>query len=509
MVSSVMDLARLARAVLLLLIVASQPAAIWGADEPATGTAADKKVAAPTKVDVSPIARDPQIRERLLNILRATDWFADPTVDVKEGIVFLGGQTTDQVHRQWAGDLARNTQDVVAVVNRINVATPRMWDLKPAAEGLRELSKDSIAAIPFVALGLIILLLSLLMAIMTGRLSARFLRRRIESPLLRDVVGKALGLFVMFLGVYLVLRVVGLTRLALSVIGGTGLIGLTLGIAFRDITENFLASIFLSMQRPFRTGDLVEIAGILGYVQRLTIRATMITTLDGNGVQLPNAIVYKSPIRNFTSNPKRRLQFDVGIGYAEIIANVQQIAMKVLSEHPAVLKEPEPSVLVENLEASSVNLRVYFWIDGTQNNWQKVRSSVLRLVKRAFQDAKITMPDASREVIFPHTVPIRLVREHPGETPGTPPSFLGTEPPVKKAEPDAISTDAEGGLESNAEEIQEVAGSARPENGGANLLDRPESPNPGEATSDDHPERSPKTGSTPPVPKRREHPHKD
>ncbi|MEO6786877.1 MAG: mechanosensitive ion channel domain-containing protein [Chthoniobacteraceae bacterium] len=441
----------------------------------------------PAKVDVSPVARDPQIRDRLLSILRATGWFTDPKVDVKEGVVFINGQTDEALHKQWAGDLARNTQDVVAVVNHIEVAVPRIWDIGPAAEGLRELLKDTIAAIPFLAMGLIVLLLSVLAAFMASRLGARFFRTRIESPLLRDVIVKTVGVLVLLIGLYLVLRVVGLARLALSLLGGTGLIGLALGIAFRDITENFLASIFLSMQRPFRTGDLVEISGITGYVQRLTIRATMLTTLDGNGVQLPNAIVYKNPIRNFTSNPKRRLEFDVGIGYEETIANAQEVALRVLEEHPAVLKEPEPWVLVEKLGASSVNLRVYFWIDGTQNSWLKVRSSVMRLVKRAFQDSKITMPDEGREVVFPHTVPIRLVREHAKETPGTRPLHLEAAPAAKKPEPDVVSTEAEGGLQSDAEEVQDIAGSARSEKGGENLLEPVEPPKPDKENANDRP----------------------
>ncbi|MEO8605059.1 MAG: mechanosensitive ion channel domain-containing protein, partial [bacterium] len=69
-------------------------------------------------------------------------------------------------------------------------------------------------------------------------------------------------------------------------VGGTGLIGLAVGIAFRDITENFLASIFLSMQRPFETGDLVEVTGVTGYVQQLNVRTTILMTLDGNLVQI-------------------------------------------------------------------------------------------------------------------------------------------------------------------------------------------------------------------------------
>ena len=159
-----------------------------------------------------------------------------------------------------------------------------------------------------------------------------------------------MGLVVFLIGLYLVLHIFGLTRLAVTVIGGTGLLGLILGIAFRDITENFLASIFLSVQPPFRTGDLVNINGETGYVQSLTtLRVTVVMTLEGNHVQIPNSTVYKSTIRNFSSNPNRRESFAVGIGYQDDIAAAQALALKVLNSHPAVLKDPEPWVLVDNL----------------------------------------------------------------------------------------------------------------------------------------------------------------
>lgn len=118
----------------------------------------------------------------------------------------------------------------------------------------------------------------------------------------------------MLAGLYLVLRIAGLTQLALTVVGGTGLIGLVLGIAFRDITENLLASLLLSLQQPFREGDLVEVAEVTGYVQRLTSRTTVLMTLDGNQAQVPNSTVFKSTIHNFSSNPNRRDDFIVGIG---------------------------------------------------------------------------------------------------------------------------------------------------------------------------------------------------
>ena len=271
------------------------------------------------------------------------------------------------------------------------------------------------------------------------------------------------------LGTYIVLRVSGLTQLALTVVGGTGLVGLAVGIAFRDITENFLASIFLSMQRPFETGDLVEVSGVTGYVQQLNVRTTILMALDGNLVQIPNASVYKSNLRNFTTNSSRRDQFDVGIGYDDAINEAQEIALQVLTDHPAVLSEPEPLVLVDSLGKATVNLRVYFWINGREHSLVKVRSSVIRQVKRAFQNHGISMPDEAREVVFPQGIPITMLD---GKPTGTPDTQAETQLPAAgpSEELDVVSTKAEGGLQSEAGVLDEQARQAQPLREGENLL---------------------------------------
>jgi small conductance mechanosensitive channel len=246
-----------------------------------------------------------------------------------------------------------------------------------------------------------------------------------------------------------------------------------LGIAFRDITENFLASIFLSVQNPFRTGDLVEIVQITGFVQALTTRATVLMTLDSNQVQIPNATVYKSNIVNFTSSPNRRVDFIVGIGYQDLISDAQKVALNVLETHPAVLKDPEPWVLVENLGSATVNLRVYFWLDGSQHSWLKVKSSVIRLVKRAFQTSGISMPDEAREMIFPEGVPVRWLDPGEGQPPGSGTTVPGM--PDQAEESSSIETDAEAGLRSEAGEIQAQASRSWKPEEGENLLKPPDS----------------------------------
>jgi len=424
---------------------------------------------APATVSVEPIAQDEQIRLRLQSVLEATGWFKAPEVKVVDGVVFLkGGADSDEI-KKWASDLARNTQDVVAVANRIEVSEPSAWDFSGARSGLSALSRDLIRSLPFLLVALLILALSAGIGWLAARSARKFLIGRVQAKLLRGVLAGGLGVIVFLAGAYVVLRVSGLTQLALTIVGGTGLVGLAVGIAFRDITENFLASIFLSVQRPFETGDLVEIVGVTGYVQQLNIRTTVLLTTEGNLVQVPNAAVYKSTLQNFTASPNRRENFVVGIGYDDAIDEAQAVALKVLVEHPAILKEPEPWVLADDLGKATVNLRVYFWINGHEHSWLKVRSSVIRLVKRAFQQHGISMPDEAREVVFPLGIPVTLLdgKQQPTQQ-GRSLKPSGPPPPPKDV--NAVSTKAEAGLSNEAGILEEQARQAKPVEEGENLL---------------------------------------
>jgi len=448
-------------------VVAQGPEGKGGAQKPSPPNKEELSLA-PAKVDVQPVARDEEIRKRLQTVLAATGWFTDPQVRVEEGVVFLSGRTDTDDLKKWAGDLARNTQDVVAVANRIEVSSPSAWDFSAAWAGLSVLWRDFIRFLPFIVFGLFILALSAGAGWLAMRGVQASLRQRVRAKLLRGVLATGTGILVFLTGTYVVLRVSGLTQLALTVVGGTGLVGLAVGIAFRDITENFLASIFLSMQRPFGTGDLIEVADVTGYVQQLNVRTTVVMTLDGNLVQVPNALVYKSTLRNFTASPNRREDFVVGIGYDDPIDTAQEVAREVLADHPAVLKDPEPWVLADGLGAATVNLRVYFWLNGREHSWLKVRSSVIRLVKRAFQQQGISMPDEAREVVFPRGVPVTRTG---GKVEG--PQFVG--PPLRPQVPtseglDAVSTRAEAGFSSEAGTLEEQARQAKPLDEGENLL---------------------------------------
>lgn len=438
------------------------------AAQPAPVAAADITSGA-TTLAIEPVAHDAAIRDRLKSVLDATDWFPGSQVRVENGVVFLGGPAKSEELKKWAGDLARNTQGVAAVANQMNVVRASAWDFSAATSGLSGLGRDIAGAMPMLVFGVFTLALFAVAAWFSARGARVVLRRRVRAKLLRDLLAMSAGVFVLFLGAYVVLRISGLTQLALTLVGGTGLVGLALGIAFRGITENYLASIFLSIQRPFQTGDLVEISGVTGYVKQLNIRTTVLMTLDGNLAQLPNSTVYVSTIRNFTATPNRREDFTIGIGYDDPIDRAQEVARRVLDDHPAVLKEPEPWVLADSLGAATVNLKVYFWLNGRENSWLKVRSSVIRLVKRAFQEHGISMPDEAREVVFPKGVPVTMLRQSsdpvseshrtataPEEVGGVSIPSPSGHAPVAVGSGD-VTSKAEGGLASESDDLKNQA----------------------------------------------------
>ena len=166
-----------------------------GALEDLPPSTTEEVFSAPAKVDIQPVARDEEIHQRLQSVLEATGWFIDPHVRVDEGIVFLSGRTKTDELKKWAGDLARNIQDVVAVANRMEVSQPSV-DFSGAWGGLAGLWRDFVRSIPFFIFGLLILVLSAGAGWLATRGTRAFLSRRVRAKLLRGVLARGAGFFV-------------------------------------------------------------------------------------------------------------------------------------------------------------------------------------------------------------------------------------------------------------------------------------------------------------------------
>lgn len=327
-----------------------------------------------------------------------------------------------------------------------------------------------VLALPMLALGLVFFLFCYLLAKPVSTLLVRPIGYLSQSQLIKLVTRRTISLLIVLLGLYVFLRFAGLSEFAIAIVSGTGVMGLILGFAFRDIAENFISSLLLSVQKPFKIDDVIEVQGQLGIVKQVTARATTLVDFDGNHIQIPNATIYKNIIRNLTANPKMRGKFIIGIGYDSSILDAQKLATKVLASQPTILQDPEPQVLVDALGSSTVNLQVYFWIDAQQYSLLKVSSMLMRLIMREFEKNNISMPDDAREIIFPQGVPVHQLAEPEEHKAAQLNENDESEPLSPAIEHDIQASEHVDDLSSDTQDIRQQAKQARDPEQGQNIL---------------------------------------
>ena len=217
----------------------------------------------------------------------------------------------------------------------------------------------------------------------------------------RGLFQQVAQLFFTLLGTVVALEILDATQLVGAILGAAGVFGIALGFAFRDVAENALASFLLGMRQPFEPNDLVNVNGHEGRVIRLTSRATVLLTLDGNHVRLPNAEVFKATIINYTRNPARRFSFGVRVDAAESVQRVQALALSLLSDAPGVLKEPAPQCRVDALGDFGTEMKIYAWVDQQNFDYFKVWSEAIRIIKEGFEEAGVGMPGPAYTIVHP------------------------------------------------------------------------------------------------------------
>lgn len=248
-----------------------------------------------------------------------------------------------------------------------------------------------LATMPLVLVALVVLVA----AWAVGRwISRRSVLDRVarHNPFLQDLVRTTVRWAVLVAGIVLALEIIGATKLVGAVLGTAGVLGVALGFAFRDILENYLAGVLMSLRQPFAPRDHVVIDGNEGIVVALTSRATILMTLDGNHLRLPNALVFRSVTLNYTRNPRRRFEFDVGVGDGEDLLAAQQIGIAELRALEGVLDEPPARAQVRELGDSAVQVRFQAWVDQRSHDFRLVRSEAIRRVKEALDAAGVELP---------------------------------------------------------------------------------------------------------------------
>lgn len=352
----------------------------------------------PTEAPVSRADRQAELTVEK-NLQRAPE-LQEVEAEVAGGVATLSGQVPTQPDRKQAGQIAADARGVEQVNNRIALDPDLKVRFASAMEEVKAKLVRLVANLPLLLVAILIVMLAVWLGGFLSR-RLRFLKRLGgRNPYMEGLVRNILQWLVTLGGVLLALDLLGATSLVSAVLGSAGVVGLVLGFAFKDIAENYIAGILLSIRRPFSPGDLVKIDAHEGRVVALNSRATQLMTLDGNHLLLPNSLVFKSVMLNFSRNPKRRFEFSTNIATGRSWHDAMDRGIETLRGIDGVLDDPAPSALIETLSNDSATLRFMGWINQHENDLAKTRSEAMRLVRHELRSAGLTPPDGVQRILL-------------------------------------------------------------------------------------------------------------
>jgi small-conductance mechanosensitive channel len=382
-------LLRLAAGRTLLLAAALAFAAVSGAfaqDVPDPGEPAGQ-----IGVGTAEIA-DAEIRDRILRLLAVLDGYGGVEASVTSGVVTLSGEVVDRTAAETLTRLVTRIEGVVAIENAVTETSDLNQRLAPAVERLRTRASRILANAPIILVAVLVFALVFALGwFATTRL--RVWDRLAPNAFIADIYRALTRIGFTVAGLVIALDILNATALIGAVLGAAGVVGLAVGFAVRDTVENFIASVLLSLRQPFRPDDVVDIDGALGSVARLTSRATILISPDGNQIRIPNATVFKGRIINYTRDPHRRFVFTLGVDSEADLARALTVGAEALSRQSFVLSDPPVSAWIAEVGESSVVLNFAGWTDQSTSDFLKARGEAIRVTKAALEEAGMTLPE--------------------------------------------------------------------------------------------------------------------
>ncbi len=221
------------------------------------------------------------------------------------------------------------------------------------------------------------------------------LRRTKLPELLIEFMARFIKALLIVLVLLAVLPIVHVDVSAI-VLGLSAIIGLILGFGMQDTMTNIFAGFWIAMLKPFDIGDYIEVNGLSGTLEAVGIMSTTLTTPDNKFIMIPNKLVWGASIVNYTRKPVRRVDIDVGISYESDLNKAMGIAMRVMREHPLVVDDPAPSVVISQLADSSIKLQLRPWAK-TSDYWA-VKGEITQKILKEFAREGIEIPYPQMDV---------------------------------------------------------------------------------------------------------------
>ena len=371
--------------------------------------------------------KDNDIRARISGIFSEIDGLQAVTASVTQGVVTLAGETPNEKKAQQAINLTNRLTDVVTVEDKIERTLDVQDNVNTVYQGLKNQAKNFMKALPLILVGLVIFaVVTWFGSFLSNR--QKFWQRLTPNPFVAELLSQTVKVIFIIFGLILALSLVGAETLLGTLLGGAGVIGIAIGFAVKDSIENYIASLLLSIRQPFRARDQIVINDKEGIVVRLTSRATILMTLDGNQLRIPNAEVFKATILNYTKNPERRFTFELGVDANDDPLAAIKVGLDAVYTLDFVLDKPKATAIISNVGDSNIILEFLVWVDQTQTDYYKARSIAIRETKHALENSGFTLPEPIYKLRFTHKVEKAFEHLQGASGSASPTSMLTVEP---------------------------------------------------------------------------------
>jgi small-conductance mechanosensitive channel len=246
------------------------------------------------------------------------------------------------------------------------------------------------------------------------RLARRVLRSEILSRTGLDqgqryAIERTFGYAIFAIGLFVGVQTIGLNLNSLAFLGGA--IGIGVGFGLQNLASNFASGLILLLERPIKVGDRIEVGSLNGDVERIGGRSTWVRTNDNLIIIVPNAEFTSGRVTNWTANDRRvRFSFPVGVAYGSDPEKVKSVLLSLATEHPDVLNDPPPEVLLDSFGDSSLNFELRVWTISQVQTPNRLKSDLYFETVRKFATNGIEIPFPQRDVYIKtlpdvHTTP--------------------------------------------------------------------------------------------------------
>ena len=335
---------------------------------------------------------DANAQASLSAIYASTTDMAEISVTVENGVATLTGDIPNARMAEKAIEIAQSRDGIVYVQDQLDRALVGENNVGNALDDFKKDAVEISHAWPLIGLAIFSFLIMWWFGGIVSRRKA-FWKKIAPNPFLGELLSQTVRVLFIIGGLIIALNFLGAQAFITTILGGAGVVGIALGFAVRDTLENYLASIMLSLRQPFRAGDHVLIGNQEGKVMRLTSRATILMTMDGNHLRIPNSTVFKAIILNYTTNSERRFKFQLGIDAADDPIAAMKTGLDVMRTHDFVQGEPAPSASISEVGDSNIVINFYGWVDQTTASFGKARSLSIRSVKDALEEQGFSLPE--------------------------------------------------------------------------------------------------------------------